>query len=785
MISLIRMEFYKLWHKRKFIVLMVIMFCMNIGIFAYLEQNQSIPLSAYQSMQKKLSTLPNDKRYEYISNYDQQIQAFQILSEIQTAKTQNNKDLVASLQSQYPDIEKNYGNAFQQENTYFTDSLEQESIFMQTIRKEMDTLWHYKEQLDEIKQKAVTISSTSIFSQKDSFSTRNIIKTSHDFEKMSDSKITYQLEKGIQDATHAPITDLLILINMMVIASSMILEEKSRHLFSIVKTTKHGYIETIVSKCIVMSLSVLCFSCLLYLSNLMYMHIFCGLGNLDASFISMASYSQSTLTITIKQFLILFLTTKWLVASLIGLLMLYIAILSSHRISCFTIILIFLGIEGVCYQYIPVNTSWQLLKYLNIFSFLETDTLFQIYRNLNIFEYPVSLQMLSLICMMMTWVFTFLLCIVAYVKKRKLTLSTNDHLCFMRKQTFALSLWKQESYKLLWIQKGIIFLLLFLILQGYMYTHHQIYISQSQRQWKAYMEKLSGSPDQQKDSFIEKQEAYYLQLHDQMDQIQKQFDEHKISKQEMQEMMDPITQQLYGEETFTNIKEQYQYVKEDKKRQMLVPFGYEYLFFQDHANTLPAVLALAFIIFMFSNFQCYEYQQHHDQIIYTTNKGRYQLLHIKLYISFICGFLFTLLAFAFDLYQVDEVYGLSNIHASITSLQYFSYLPSQISILQFMMITWCLKLIAIESAICIIFGLSVKLKQSVYVIFFFTLFIIFPLLLYLIGFHFLDGFSLISLFHSAYFIKENSLFYPLYTTIGYIILSSLSVYYAQKSLKKR
>ena len=121
---------------------------------------------------------------------------------------------------------------------------------------------------------------------------------------------------------------------------------------------------------------------------------------------------------------------------------------------------------------------------------------------------------------------------------------------------------------------------------------------------------------------------------------------------------------------------------------------------RDSANTVPAILALAFIIFMFSNFQCYEYQQHHNQIIYTTNKGRYQLLHIKLFISLLCGFLFTLFAFTFDLYQIYEVYGLSNIHASITSLHYFSYLPSQISILQFMIITWCLKPVSYTHLFC-------------------------------------------------------------------------------------
>lgn len=785
MISILKMEAYKLWHKPNFIALMIIIFCMNLGIFAYLEQSQNIPLHAYQTLQVKLNTLPNEKRYTYICNYDDQIQAFEILSQMQSLKQHKETNQLAVLQSQYPDIEKTYGNDFLQYTPYFTDSLELEAEFMHTIRKEMDTLYHYKAQLQDIRQKADAISSISIFSQKDSFSARNIIKTSHDFEKMSDCIITYQLEKGIKDATHAPITDILILIMMMVIASSMIMEEKSRHLFSIVKTTKRGYLETIISKCIIMSISILCFSSMMYLSNLIYMQIFCGLGNLNASLISLASYSQSTLSITIKQFFFLFFTTKWLVASMIGFFMLMIAVLSSHRLSCFTIILVFLGIEGVCYQYIPANTRWQLLKYLNVFNFLETDNLYQIYRNLNIFQYPLSLQFLSFICMITLLCLGFIACVLAYTKKRNLVLSTNDNLNLLSHHTFALSLWKQECYKLLWVQKGIIFLILFFILQGYTFTSHQTYISQDQRQWISYMKELSGLPSQQKDAFINKQDVYYEQLHHQINELQKQYDMHKISKQELQEMIEPLTQQLYGEETFANIKAQYQYVKEGKNRQMMVPFGYEYLFFQDHANAIPAILALTFLILMLSNFECYEYHQHHDQLIYTTSKGRYHLFKVKLSIALICGLIFTLLAFSFDFYHVYEMYGLSNIQASITSFTYFSTLPEGMSILQFLIIMWCCKLIAIESAVCIIFGLSVKLKQQIYVIFFFTLTVIFPLILYFIGFHFLDGYSLIALFHSAFFIKEQATFYPLYVTLFYILVACISCNYAQRSIKKR
>ena len=43
MISILKMEAYKLWHKPNFIALMIIIFCMNLGIFAYLEQSQNIP----------------------------------------------------------------------------------------------------------------------------------------------------------------------------------------------------------------------------------------------------------------------------------------------------------------------------------------------------------------------------------------------------------------------------------------------------------------------------------------------------------------------------------------------------------------------------------------------------------------------------------------------------------------------------------------------------------------------------------------------------------------------
>lgn len=791
MIALIRMESYKLWHKRQFQGLVLIILLVNLGLLLYTQQNQTIPIHAYDKLQKELSTIPNDERYDWISTYDEKIQAFSVLQQIQNLQMQkpdNWENMIASLRFKYPGIEDTYGEAFLQEQSYYTGSLEQEAVFMRKIQKEMDTLHDIPARQKEIQDKADSIRSVSIFSKEHSFSSKNITKTADDFQKMEDVPITYQLEKGLHEALSFPITSFFIIVMMLSIAASMIIDEKSRNLFSIVRSCKNGKSKTIMAKCFVMVSSIGLFSTILTVSNLCVMNQLCNLGDLNASLISLASYAEYTYPITILQYLFLFLVTKWIAASCIGTLMLLISIISRHKITCFTGILAFLGFQLICYTMIPDNSTLTIGKYLNFISFLQTDVLFRTYLNLNIAGHAVSLQNASALCLLVFLVIFLIGSCILYSKKQNLQIEAwklpQSIARFLPDSKRILPyLWIQESFQLFIIQKGLLFLLCFFCLQSYTYHNKYLYVSQDEKSWMQYMNVLEGKPNKEKDEFLDAQQKTYDDLHVQLDEINQKYENHQITRPQKEQMESIVTSQLYGEPFFQKLHSQYNEIKQKEHREMITPFGYELLLFQDSMTLVPAILALLFLLLSLSNIQCVSYQNSMNRVLYATPKGRSSLLFHKLAIALFCGIIYSILAFAFDFALVYQTYGFPSLQASIISMNQFAHMPAIISISGFLCLNYFIRLFAIESSICVLFALSAACKHQLHVLFLLCLVVIIPLLLPLMGIHYLDAFSLYPLFQNATYFSEQQTTTLLCSFLWYLAIGIGSIYYTKKQIK--
>ena len=241
MLSLIKIEFEKLWKRPKFLVFILIIFCINLFSFAYFQnQDVNIPLNAYHEFEQTLEHLPNNERYSFVKDYTEQINAFTILEQLDNLRNDpvGNQYLIEQLKESYPNIEENYRHAYNAKKTkYYTKNLESESKFINQIKKQMDVLHEYPTYLTSIEDNAKTISSISIFQNEDSYTNENIIKSAKDYQNCKDIEIIYENEKGILDALQFPLTYLLILISMFVIVFYMITEEKDKGLFTVIKTT--------------------------------------------------------------------------------------------------------------------------------------------------------------------------------------------------------------------------------------------------------------------------------------------------------------------------------------------------------------------------------------------------------------------------------------------------------------------------------------------------------------------------------------------------------------------
>lgn len=758
--QLIKIEFDKLWRRKIFIIFLILIFLINILALAYMQNlNSNTAPSAYQKLQAQLETISNEQRYTFIEDYYHQIEGFGILEQLSylSTKPQENQDLIASIRSQYPEVEEKYGRLYYANDySYYTDNLESETVFIKEIYDNMSLLKQYPQYLDDIQDKAKTISSISIFQKNNSdMSKKNVLKSAQDYQACSNVKITYDVEHGINEVLSFPLTNFLIILVVFMVIVYQIFEEKERGLFAIIRTTPKGDLPTILAKALVMFVSLGLITLILLVSNLVYMAATCGLGDLSRSIQSLASYRQCTYLLSVNQYLFVYFLIKWLAASLIGLMMLWVSILAKNKVLAFTGLLLLIFFELGCYIFIQPLDSLFLFKYLNIISMLQIETMFQYYDNVNLFGHLLSLQTLQFSCLVISCLIFLSLCLVTYHRKRNMMITPFALPKILTHKKVALSLWTQEFYKVWWLQKGLIFIIVAIIFQGYQYNQIKIFRQPDELVMLAYMEKLSGPLTSDKETFIKDEEQRFLDLHQQIEKTNENYQNGLINKEQLDTIQDELESMLANEAVFQEILEQYQRIIADPQKEFIIPYGYQQLFSNETWGLMPALLMFIFALLSLSNAFSYDQQKGIDKIMMSTVNGMQRFQFIKIVICMGTCLCFTFIFYLIGYLKLNLAYGFGSWLAPIDSLVDYMQLPN-FSVLTYLIICYFLRFFALLVAVFFMLALSKRFKSQFMALLITIILFLVPLFLAYGGYHFLDMFSLYPLLMNGIYVKSDT-----------------------------
>lgn len=781
-------EFQKVLQKKNLIFFLIIICILHIGAFIYNQQlNPIFPPSAYAKLQSHLDKIPNNQRYQYIYDEYQKYHAFQVIETIEQLKKspEDNQNTIDLLLSENPDIERKYQRLYQENHqVHYTQSIESEESFLEKIYNEFHILHQYPKYLEEIQEKAKTITQIGVFQKNDDFLRKNINKTAYDYQNLYHVDLLYESEKGIDDALSFPMTNLLIMISMFVLASSMIVDEKEKKLFSIMKITPNGQWKLMLSKSIVFVLIIGIMIIVMITSQLFYMNMSMGIGNLSKSIQSLSSYIYCPLNINVWQFLFLFFLMKWMAVSFVGLLMMWLIILMNHKIFALFIIIIVVGIEFILYVLIPPLNPFYLLKYLNIISFLQIQTLFQIYRNINILGHAISLQGIMFVVLMIGFLSMLVTCILTYHYKKNMLITPFELSFHFKRNRVLSSLLVQEFYKTFCIQKVLILCLICTGLSFYQYHDMTLYKDQNEVIYMEYMKKLAGKLTPEKEKWIHQQEQYYKSLHQQQEMIMHRKDNKEITSQKADLLLEPIYQELEGEDIFLEVFDQYQRIKDNPQCEFIVPYAYQAVFLQNTWTMIPTIILCLFVIVCGSQMFPYEYQNNIQRVTLITVKGNKTIIYYKYIVSFVVCLLFLLITMCPIIVLFHQSYGFSSLGASIISIEQLSHLPFYLSIGMGCLISLLLKLFAIICMIVVTHAIALKTRNSILTSFIAVLLFLVPILLTYGNYHIFDSISLYPLLmNGIYAIENQGLMQLLYSSVGYLLLMICSIKYINKSYK--
>lgn len=270
------------------------------------------------------------------------------------------------------------------------------------ILEQYTYLLNYDTYLDNVQAQAKLLQSVSLFSDPDSIAFKNTVKTAEDFAKMQDVEITAGHDMAVTEFFADKWSDYSILIVICVVCG-LLLAERKEGLWPMIHATSGGRRKMAVQRTLILLAAAWLSTLVLVGSRIVLCGLeYHGLGEWGRSIQSISMFQNVPTPMTVGQFWLFYMTVKAMGAFWIGLVLWAVLSSISNLGLALSVAGLVMGGEFACTA-IPSSSMFALLRYVNVFSYVDFSTVFTRYLNLNVFGKLVAgsdlvLAMLPLLC---------------------------------------------------------------------------------------------------------------------------------------------------------------------------------------------------------------------------------------------------------------------------------------------------------------------------------------------------------------------------------------------------
>lgn len=533
----------------------------------------------------------------------------------------------------------------------------------------------YSEYLDNVSENADNLLAFPEYNK--GFAKRNILKTQEDFQRMGEIVVTPVASVPFTFLSDSNTTDILIMVLLVIMVVNLVSKDQDTGMDNIIRATKMGKYKLPLLKMVVLSIITTVITALFYLENFILIQHWYGFGDLNASIQSIYGFKECILQISTGQYLALFFIMKWAAHFVFTVFLLGIAMLVSGSVELYISIVVIVGAEKIFYMLIPETSKLILIKYINIFSFVNSRDLLVKYQNLNFLGFPVHLFAGCILSMALLLAISLVMAVKGYRyinTHRLMDRLRTLHEALLKKKVMhqAYNLYQLEFKKMLITQKIWIPFLLFLLFIVFIYhPENRYYVSGDEAWYKQYMMYLEGDVNEEKKVYLESEEKYYNDL---MEELAKS--DNIVEKVVLQQKM-----QSY--EGFQRVKAQYEYLTTVKNPAFFYDTGFKNLTLGDELTEDLFLLLLMFILCIGCFVRIHEIENATGMlpVVKTTRYGNQKAARVK---NRECIILFSIawvIAYGIRLFAILERYGLSGMGNDANCIQHLYYIPSGIPIL--------------------------------------------------------------------------------------------------------
>ncbi|MGN0455781.1 MAG: ABC transporter permease subunit [Acutalibacteraceae bacterium] len=716
-LKIFKPELYKIFSNRLFIIFLVILMLLN-GFFLYNGQIKGNDLD-FVSAEAKLS----------------------LEGDLQSIESNEQKTEF---------IENKINSVYDEGASLYTGDSYSDRRLLENTKNQLEIVSDYRQYAKSIVDESQNLTGVSVFADGNSFSNKNAVKTAETFEKLLDVQTVYDNSYGVNTATDFLLTDLIVILLLFIISDSLIGSERSINITPLQRTCKRGRGKLAIFKVIVAFSATAIICAVFYGMNFIISGLIYGFGDVFRPIQSVQGFADCPLKISVLQFLIIYILSKLLVMFLVCLVLCVFAMLGKSRISASVGFIVLYVISYVPTRIIGDNTSAMWLKYINLVSFIDTNSVFKRYRNINLFGF--ALNYISLF-----WIFNIILIIgfvalniVIYKYRHIQPYNKYGRTAFIKKpfNSGSASVIVNEMYKALIINKTGLVLLILILFQITVALVYPLNLNEEEKYEKYYFTYLSGSFNDEKEAEI-KDEQYRLEaILSEKSSLNSDYEQGLITEDEY----------LSGSAEYGNIEEEY-----EKFNKYVTPY-YEYLSEQKQSGKNVGVInfkgfttalgidgdisnlycLLLYVLIIFCTVPVFagEYERKTTHLLSSTKTGFKRLMFKKLVCSSIMTLFINVLIYVPYLMRIMSAYGMNSSGLSACSIPAFGNYPDNVSILHLIIFVFAIRVLVSLAVTALTSGIAILTKSTTSALIICLMIFAIPLLLPLNNINLLNNFSL-------------------------------------------
>lgn len=753
MFRLTGFELWKIWGRRNFRLSVCTLLLLNLFLVWYvnLPGEETPSLASYRTFVRETAKMSEEEKGEYILELKKTIDGVFFVQEVlgmQGLSGEMGTVLVQRALQDSPGTFEAYYDLYQSgDYCRLTDSLWKERALLEELYGEWSKVAGYEDYLRSVQEKRDTLSAIGIFGGGDenSFSARNIQKSAGDYGHLTGSGIRWTPSKALVNSMESIWTDLFLILSVFLFVGKMTMEEKEKGLFYITRSTGNGYVPAILGKLSALLIHCIAITILLYSVNLVFFGGTVGFGNLNAAIQSVAPYMESSLAISIWQYILLSLFTKAFVLFGFGSVLAALGIRAERIFLPYLAGIAFCGGSYILYTTIPAASRGALFQYLNLMGMLKTERLYGAYLNFNLLGQPVSRVAVIWSAVLGLAGCGVLACVILFVR--------GEHLEFQDKSVYRKRffrphscLLRHEGYKIMIMNRAGIILVFFGVLIGYREWSRSYIPSVQEQYYQDIMLRLEGGLTEEKEALISAEQARYEEAFAQIQKIDEMVTEGKLDERAAENAKSELSAVTAFYPSFCRVLQQYERIC-GEGGVFLYDTGWRYLFgSMNEEYLIDLLLLVCCVILSFGNGIAMEDRRGSWGLLGATRAGRNRILACKTAVCVTAAAVLAPVAFFSRVISLSGVFPLHGLTDSIRSIPYWQDFKLDLPVCGFALL-FCLS----QAAAIILITLAVLLlswwrKDAVQVYFFAALLFVVPLVLKILGFSFAGWFSVYPLY---------------------------------------